>query len=165
MKVKAEFNYFNAKKMIEQLLETDVNYIYLFLRLVAGVIIFPYGMQKLLGWFDDFGGGVGIKASLAEFKKKNVPALFAWMVIIGQSLGSIALILGFSGRIAAAGNFIIFTGALINHSPGGWTMNWTGKKSGEGVEYFVMLLSILLIIIIKGSGAMSIDLLLLQMIK
>ena len=143
--------------MIRQLLQTDDNYVYLFLRVVAGVIIFPYGMQKLLGWFNDFGGGVGIKESLAQFKKKKVPQFLAWMVIIGQSLGSISLILGFSGRIAAVGNFIIFTGALVSHLPDGWVMNWTGKKKGEGIEYFVMLLSILFIIIIKGSGAMSID--------
>jgi len=119
-------------------------------------------MQKLLGWFNDFGGGVGINASLAEFKKKNIPVFVAWMVIIGQSLGSIALIAGFAGRIAAAANFLIFAGALVNHLPDGWVMNWTGRKKGEGIEYFVMLLSILLIIIIKGSGAASFDLWLLQ---
>jgi putative oxidoreductase len=148
--------------MVRQLLQTDANYVYLFLRVVAGVIIFPYGMQKLLGWFDDFGGGVGIKPSLAQFKQKKIPRFIAWMVIIGQSLGSIALIVGFAGRIAAAGNFIILTGALINHSPDGWVMNWVGKKKGEGIEYFVMLLSILLVIIIEGSGALSVDLWLLR---
>jgi putative oxidoreductase len=42
--------------MIKDLVQTDENYIYLFLRVVAGVIIFPYGMQKLFGWFDDLGG-------------------------------------------------------------------------------------------------------------
>jgi putative oxidoreductase len=56
--------------MISRLLQTDHHYVYLLLRLVAGVIIFPYGMQKLLGWFNDFGGGVGIKASLQSFKKR-----------------------------------------------------------------------------------------------
>ncbi|QNA45909.1 DoxX family protein [Lacibacter sediminis] len=144
--------------MIQQILKTEVNYICFFLRVVAGVIIFPYGMQKLLGWFNDFGGGVGIKASLAQLKKKKVPLFLAWMVILGQSLGSIALITGFAGRIAAVGNFIIFTGALINHLPDGWVLNWTGRKRGEGIEYFVLLLSMLLIIIINGSGAVSIDL-------
>jgi putative oxidoreductase len=148
--------------MIHQLLQTSTDYVYLFLRVVAGVIIFPYGAQKLLGWFNDFGGGVGIKASLTQFKKKKIPPLFAWMVILGQSLGSIALIIGFSGRIAAAGNIIIFTGALIQHLPDGWVLNWTGKKRGEGVEYFVLLLSILFIIAIKGSGPVSIDNWLLQ---
>ena len=32
--------------MIYKLLQTDVDYVYLFLRVVAGIIIFPYGMQK-----------------------------------------------------------------------------------------------------------------------
>jgi putative oxidoreductase len=143
--------------MLYRFLDTESNYVYLFLRLVAGVIIFPYGMQKLLGWFNDFGGGIGIQASLAEFKKKNIPRFVAWLVIFGQSLGSIALITGFLGRLAATANFLIFTGALINHLPGGWVMNWKGKKKAEGVEYFVMLLSLLVVIIIKGSGPVSID--------
>ncbi len=37
-------------------------------------------------------------------------------------------------------------------------MNWLGEKKGEGIEYHVMLLSLLLIVIVRGSGAMSIDL-------
>ena len=78
-------------------------------------------------------------------------------IIIGQSIGSIALLPGFLGRIAAGANIIIFAGALIVHAPDGWAMNWLGKKKGEGVEYFVMLLSILLVIFIKGSGPLSID--------
>jgi hypothetical protein len=41
-------------------------------------------------------------------------------------LGSIALNLGFLGRIAAAGNFLIFLGVLIVHAADGWTMNWFG---------------------------------------
>jgi putative oxidoreductase len=143
--------------MIYKLLQTDVDYVYLFLRVVAGIIIFPYGMQKLFGWFDNFGGGVGIKETLTQLRSKKIPAVVAWLVIIGQSLGSIALILGSFGRIAAGANFIIFTGALILHAADGWTMNWSGKKKGEGIEYFVMLLSILIVIAIKGSGALSID--------
>jgi putative oxidoreductase len=115
-------------------------------------------MQKLFGWFDDLGGGVGIKEILVNMKKKRIPPSIAWLVIIGQSLGSIALILGFLGKIAAAGNFIIFTGALVVHLRDGWSMNWAGKKRGEGIEYFVMLLSILLVIVLRGSGPLSIDL-------
>jgi len=144
--------------MIRQLLQTDNSYVYLFLRVVAGMIIFPYGMQKLLGWFDDLGGGIGIKGSLKKLSARGIPALIGWLIIIGQSFGSIALITGCLGRIAAAGNFIIFTGALIVHAPDGWTLNWLGKKKGEGIEYFVLLLAVLLIIIINGSGAVSVDL-------
>lgn len=140
--------------MIETLLQTDADYVCTFLRIITGIIIFPYGMQKLFGWFD----GVGIKGTLEQMAVRKVPRFIAWLVIIGQSFGSIALMSGFLGRIAAGGLFIIFTGALIVHLPDGWTMNWFGEKDGEGIEYHVMLLSLLLVVIVKGSGAMSIDL-------
>jgi putative oxidoreductase len=140
--------------MIEKLIHTDPDYAWTFLRIIAGLIIFPYGMQKLFPWF----GGWGIKKTLEQLTLKKIPTSIAWLIIIGQSFGSIALVAGFLGRIAAGGLFIIFTGALIVHLPDGWTMNWFGEKKGEGIEYFVMLLSLLLIVIVRGSGAMSIDL-------
>src|SRR5258708_3446695 len=111
---------------IELLLRTDGDYLFAILRIVSGIIIWPYGMQKLLGWF----GGVGIKGTLEQMAAKKVPKFIAWLVIIGQSFGSTALVIGFLGRIAASGLFIIFTGALIAHGPDGWTMNWVGDKKG-----------------------------------
>lgn len=114
-------------------------------------------MQKLFGWFDNLGGGVGIKETLMQMKNKKIPAGLAWLIIISQSLGTIALLLGCLGRIATAANFIIFTGAMIVHTRDGWAMNWLGKKEGEDIEYFIMLLSLLMVIIIRGSGPLSID--------
>jgi putative oxidoreductase len=140
--------------MIKALLQTDADYVCAFLRTVAGIIIWPYGMQKRFGWF----GGVGVKGTLEEMSVKKIPKFIAYLVIIGQSFGSTALTFGFLGRIAAGGLFIIFTGALVVHLPNGWTMNWFGEKNGEGIEYHVILLSLLLAVITKGSGAMSIDL-------
>jgi putative oxidoreductase len=150
---------------IYSLVQTNSDGLYLFLRIVGGAIIFPYGMQKLFGWFDDLGGGVGIKETLAQMSKKKISNGIAWLVIIGQTLGSVALIFGFLGRIAAAGNFIIFTGAFVVHWPYGWPMNWTGKRRGEGVEYFIMLLAILLVIVIRGSGPLSVDLFIFSKMK
>jgi putative oxidoreductase len=86
-----------------------------FLRIIAGIIVFPYGMQKLFGW----SSAPGIKGSLEQLTARKIPKFIAWLIIIGQSLGSIALTSGFFGRIAAGGLFIIFTGALIVHLPEG----------------------------------------------
>jgi putative oxidoreductase len=80
-------------------------------------------------------GAPAIKASLEQITARNIPKFIAWVIIIGQSFGSIALMSGFLGRIAAGGLFIIFTGALIVHLPDGWTLNWFGSKKGEGIEY------------------------------
>jgi putative oxidoreductase len=102
--------------------------------------------------------GAGIDGTLKDLDCRRIPRSIAWLIIVGQSFGSIALIAGFLGRIAAAGLFIIFAGALIVHLPDGWRMNWFGEKRGEGIEYHVMLLAMLLIVIVRGSGAMSIDL-------
>ena len=140
--------------MVESLIQTDADYVCAFIRIVAGIVIWPYGMQKLFGWFD----GVGIKGTLEQMAVKRVPRVIGWLVIIGQSFGSIALITGFLGKIAAGGLFIIFTGAVVVHVPDGWMLNWFGKKKGEGIEYLVVLLCLLLVVIIKGSGALSIDL-------
>jgi putative oxidoreductase len=140
--------------MIKKLLQTDADYVCLFLRTVAGIIILPYGMQKLLGWFN----GPGIKGTFQDMRRRKIPLFIGWLIIISQSFGSIALIIGFMGRFAAGGAFIIFTGALIVHSPDGWMLNWFNKKKGEGIEYFILLLSLLLVILIKGSGALSVDL-------
>ena len=144
--------------MISTLMQTDSSSVYTFLRIVAGIIVLPYGMQKLVGWSSspEF-GPQGISATLAQITRKNIPKPVAWLTIIGQSFGSIALLAGFLGRIAAGGLFIIFSGALIVHLPDGWTVNWFGSKKGEGIEYFVLLLAVLLVIVFKGSGALSMD--------
>lgn len=149
-------------KEMYQLLWTENDHVLLFLRVIAGGIIFPYGMQKLFGWFGNFGGGAGIKQSLAQLHAKGIPKALGWLIILGQSLGSVALITGFMGRFAAAANFVIFTGAMLVHLRDGWTLNWLGKKKGEGIEYFILLLSLLLVVAIKGSGAFSFDLWLIE---
>jgi putative oxidoreductase len=52
------------------MMQTEPDYTLLFIRVISGIIIFPYGMQKLFGWFDDFGGGVGVIETLAEPRKR-----------------------------------------------------------------------------------------------
>ena len=67
--------------MVETLLQTDADYVYTFLRIIAGIIIFPYGMQKLFGWFD----GMGIKGTLEQIAIIHIPKPNAWLVNHRQS--------------------------------------------------------------------------------
>ena len=45
----------------------------------------------------------------------EVPCFIVLLIILAQSIGALALLLGFLTRIAAAGNFIIMVGALFVH--------------------------------------------------
>jgi putative oxidoreductase len=36
-------------------------------------------------------------------------------------------------------------------------MNWYGAQKGEGIEYHILAIGMALAILIKGSGALSID--------
>lgn len=138
-----------------QLLFSTENVFYpLLARIISGIVILPYGLQKL-----GFNGGPGISGTLKDFTKRKLPLSIAWMVIISQSLGSIGLIIGFCTRVAAAGSIIIFTAAIFVHLPEGWMMNWHNQKKGEGIEYFVLLLALLWITFLYGGGAYSLDLL------
>ena len=75
--------------MLSNILQTENYYVYLILRLVAGIVIFPYGMQKLFGWFKNLGGGVGIKETLLQMKAKKIPVFITWLIIFGQSLAAL----------------------------------------------------------------------------
>ncbi len=120
---------------METLLQTNKDYVCTFLRLIAGIIIFPYGdaetpLAGLTVW--------GSRGTLQQLAGKNIPTFIAWLIIVGQSFGSLeGLIFGCLGRLAAGGLFINFTGALIVHVPDGWFMNWFGKKTDEGIEFHV----------------------------
>ena len=36
-------------------------------------------------------------------------------------------------------------------------MNWTGQQKGEGFEYHLLALALLLIVMMKGAGLLSVD--------
>jgi len=55
---------------------TEADYTITLLRFVAGIIVFPYGMQKLLGWFE----WPGIKFSLIKLKEAKVPLFIGWLI-------------------------------------------------------------------------------------
>jgi hypothetical protein len=114
--------------MIKTLLQTDSDYVYTFLRIIAGIVVFPYGMQKLFGWFSAPGfGAPGIKGSLEQLTARKIPKFIAGLIIIGQSFGSMALMSGFLGRVAAAGLIIIGQSfgsmRLSRESRGRWTVH------------------------------------------
>jgi putative oxidoreductase len=46
---------------------------------------------------------------------------------------------------------------LLVHSKVGFFMNWTGQQKGEGFEYHLLAIAVAIVLMVKGSGAFSID--------
>ena len=125
------------------------------LRIAAAVVVWPHGAQKFLGLF----GGHGPSATVSFMNQAlGIPPALAWLAIIAEFFGSIALALGLLTRFAALGVFsTLAVGMLMVHLPNGFFMNWTGQQKGEGIEFFVFALPVLALLVWRGGGAWSID--------
>jgi putative oxidoreductase len=141
--------------MFRGLLATRNEFSLTIARLILGIVIFIHGAQLMLGWF----GGFGYAGSMHFFTQTlHIPAPFAWLAIMTQFIGAIALIVGLFTRIAALGIAIDMLVAVFKiHIHVGFFMNWYGTLKGEGYEYHLLALALCLILMARGGGALSID--------
>jgi putative oxidoreductase len=124
-------------------------------RLALGLVMFPHGAQKMLGWF----GGYGFTGTFDFLTAKaGLPGVVAGAVIFTELVASLLLITGAFTRIAAFGIMAIMVGAILTtHIPNGFFMNWTGSQAGEGFEYHLLAIGLALVVMIVGGGAASVD--------
>ncbi len=141
--------------MFKKFLSTENDTALLFLRLLLGIVMFPHGAQKLIGWF----GGYGYYGTIAFFTgKMGIPYIVAFLVIMSESLGAIFLIMGFMTRLAAFGTACVMTGAIFMvHLEHGFFMNWFGDQKGEGFEFHLLAIAIAIALMISGGGRLSVD--------
>jgi len=141
--------------LFERFLSTDQDRTLLFQRVVLGVVIFPHGAQKLLGWF----GGPGFSDTMGFFTDTmHFPAPLAFLIIIAESLGALGLILGLGTRLAALGIAAVMVGAVLtSHMSFGFFMNWFGAQKGEGFEYHLLALALAMPLLVRGGGLLSMD--------
>jgi putative oxidoreductase len=84
--------------------------------------------------------------------------LVALLVIASESVGAIALIVGFLSRFCAASLVIVMVGAVyMAHWANGFFMNWFGNQPGEGFEYHLLVVGLALTVVVGGAGRWSID--------
>jgi putative oxidoreductase len=143
--------------------QTDDTWTGLILRLTLGLVMFPHGAQKLLGWY----GGFGFSGTMGFFTETmHLPWLIAFLVIIGESFGSVALLAGLLTRFTAASLAVIMVGAIVTtHLPYGFFMNWLGKQQGEGYEYHLLVIGIGLALVLSGAGKWSVDKLIAERVR
>ena len=144
--------------MFNKLFATTPDKTLAFTRIMLGLVFFPHGAQKMLGWF----GGYGFSGTMGFFTTQmHIPALFAFLAIAAEFFGSLGLIFGFLTRIAAFGvaaNMVV--AVLMVHGHVGFFMNWAGSQKGEGYEYHLLALALAIPLMIRGAGSFSLDALL-----
>src|SRR4030042_1040680 len=111
--------------MFNFIIRTENEISSLVLRLFLGVVFFPHGMQKLLGWF----GGYGFSGTLGFFTgTMGIPVIFAILAILAEGLGSLGLLTCLLTRLSALGITItMIVATFMVHLPNGFFMNWSGK--------------------------------------
>jgi len=140
--------------MFKEFLTTDRSPAQLFIRLALGVVMFPHGAQKVLGWF----GGPGITKTLQAFAGMGFPACSVVALMVVETFGAVLLAFGFLTRLWAIGIGAIITICMfLSHVQHGFFMNWFGQQQGEGFEYHILVIGICLALLIKGGGAFSVD--------
>ncbi|HEX2660610.1 MAG TPA: DoxX family protein, partial [Polyangia bacterium] len=145
-----------ARLVLARLLRTTGERVFTFARLAVALLLFPHGAQHALGWF----GGYGFQGTHGWMTKTlGFPAPAAAVAILTEIVAPLALAVGLGGRLAALGTVGIMLGALSTHFANGFFMNWFGALPAgqEGFEYHLLMIALSLVIVVKGSGAWSLD--------
>jgi putative oxidoreductase len=141
--------------LLKKLIATPSDPLLTVLRLTLGIVILPHGIQKTLGLF----GGYGFSGTMNFFAQTwHISAPFAFAAIMAEFIGGIALIFGFASRLAAlsiTANMLV--AIAVVHSQYGFFMNWFGTQKGEGFEFHLLAIAVAIPVILRGSGALSID--------
>lgn len=141
--------------MKNKIFGTSESFAPLVIRIMLGIVVFPHGAQKLLGWF----GGYGFSGTMGFFTDTvGLPWLIGFLVILLESIGAIALIAGIASRIIAVSYLLLALGIILSsHIQHGFFMNWFGNQAGEGYEYFLLWIGMAASLTITGAGKYSID--------
>lgn len=141
--------------VLARLVATDDSVAPLVARVVLGAVILPHGAQKAFGWF----GGHGFEGTMGFLTGQvGLPWVVAFLVVAIELVGALALIVGGLGRLAALGVIAVMTGAVATaHLPFGFFMNWTGQQAGEGFEYHLLAIGLAAVVLVAGSGRLSLD--------
>jgi putative oxidoreductase len=143
--------------LVQSLLATPRDATATVARLALGLMILPHGMQKLFGSF----GGYGFEGTMGYFTgAMGIPWIFAFLAIIAEFFGGLGLITGLLGRMAAFGaGSVMVVAAITSHLQHGFFMNWGGSlpAGAEGWEFHLLAVALAAVVVIRGSGALSLD--------
>lgn len=144
----------DARRALAAVVATDGSAAQTVARVALGAVMLPHGLQKAFGMF----GGYGFEGTMGFLTGMGLPWLVALLVIGIELVGATALLAGAFGRVAALGVSSVMIGAVATtHLQHGFFMNWGGTAAGEGFEFHLLALGLAVVVMLRGSGAWSVD--------
>ncbi len=121
----------------------------LLLRVSLGVMFLAHGLYLKYFVFT-------LPGTAQFFESVGFPGFTAYVVVIAETIGGLALILGVQARLVAMAMIPILVGALFVHSGNGWVFS----AKGGGWEYpaFLIIAAVVQALIGGGAYALSRDL-------
>jgi len=141
--------------MLLKLLRTPNDLTLTLARIILATIFFAHGSQKMFGLF----GGRGVSGTIAIFEQSmGIPAPLTILAMSAEVFGAVGMFFGLFSRVAAAGLLVVMIVApFANHLYPNFFMNWTGRQMGEGYEYHLLAIALIVTILVRGAGAISLD--------
>jgi len=141
--------------MLKKLLATPDDLTLTLARVILATIFFAHGSQKMFGLF----GGRGVSGTIEIFQQTmGIPAPLTILAMTAEVFGAAGLFLGLFSRIAALGVLVVMLVApFANHLYPHFFMNWTGRQAGEGFEYHLLAIALIVTVLVRGGGALSLD--------
>ena len=139
---------------MHRLTDTDDNLASIFLRVSFSIMMIPHGAGKLFGAF----GGFGFEKTMAIFMEHfHIPWILGLAAFLIEFFSAIAILVGYQTRINALLLASVMTVAGYFHLEYGFYMNWFGKKAGEGFEFHILAIGMMLALAMIGGGKYSLD--------
>lgn len=119
----------------------NADYAALLLRVASGVAFLAHGWMKVSLFT--------IPGTVAFFESLGLPGFFAYLTILGELGGGLALILGLGVRAVSVPLIAILLGSIWAHSGFGWTFS----NEGGGWEFPLFWVAVQGAIALLGKGA------------
>lgn len=123
---------------------SNVIYSALLMRVSLGAILLAHGLLKVMVFT--------IPGTVGYFESIGLPAIVAYLTIMGELVGGIAILVGLYTRLAAILSLPILIGAAIVHASNGWVFS----NQGGGWEFPVLLIVLAISVAISGNGAYAV---------
>lgn len=118
----------------------------LVLRVTSGVAFLAHGWMKVSLFT--------IPGTVAFFESLGLPGFFAYLTILGELGGGLALILGVGVRVVSVPLLAILLGSVWAHSGYGWAFS----NEGGGWEFPLFWAVVQGVILLLGAGAYALRL-------